>query len=288
MRTRGLLFVTALLVLSSALAQVLPQKSEWVTSRHSGVTIHTYVSPDGESMRVTSHILETRGALVVVDAQFLLPEARKVRAYADALGKPINRVILTHSHADHWLGSEAFADRPIFAPTFTRDFLRANGANVARMVDASTTGETSVNVPVPRNTITPTENTIDGLKLRYRLVNNLEDDQNLVILLPEAGVVIAQDLVYNGMHAVTAENHLPNWIKTLQEFKVLPGYDTVLAGHGRPGGPELYDGAINYLRVAQRTITSDPTRRTYVQTMRSAFPTYGGERLLNISVQFAQ
>src|SRR4051794_11646657 len=83
-----------------------------------GVTIHSYMSPEDGDL-VCSVIVETSNRLIIVDAQLLLPYARAVRMYAERLGKPIDRVILTHNHPDHFSGLEVFEDLPIHATAFT-------------------------------------------------------------------------------------------------------------------------------------------------------------------------
>ena len=71
--------------------------------------IHSLTAPV-QAFANSTHIIETPNTLVLVDTQFFLPNAVDVRAYADELGKPIDRLYITHEHPDHFLGSEAFDD----------------------------------------------------------------------------------------------------------------------------------------------------------------------------------
>ena len=79
-----------------------------------GVTIHSLTAPLGVFANST-HFIETENSLVAVDTQFLLPNAQEMRTYANDTGKAIDRVFITHEHPDHFLGSEAFNDLPIYA-----------------------------------------------------------------------------------------------------------------------------------------------------------------------------
>ncbi len=74
------------------------------------LTIHAYTNgPDAAGSG--TYIIESASSLVLIDAQMLAPFALDYRAYADSLGNPIERVIITHEHADHWLGlGAAFND----------------------------------------------------------------------------------------------------------------------------------------------------------------------------------
>jgi glyoxylase-like metal-dependent hydrolase (beta-lactamase superfamily II) len=71
--------------------------------------IHTYAfSP----LNSTTHIIETADGLVVVDAQMTLSDTNEAIAYVRSLTKPIRRLIVSHSHPDHWLGLGEWGDAP--------------------------------------------------------------------------------------------------------------------------------------------------------------------------------
>src|SRR3954453_18374633 len=95
--------------------------------RRDGLTVHTFTAPD-EFLANSTHVLESAGALVVVDGQFVAPYATAFRRFVDALDKPIRRVYLSHAHVDHWFGlSAAFADVPVHAAPATIDELARTG-----------------------------------------------------------------------------------------------------------------------------------------------------------------
>jgi len=88
-----------------------------VAKQAGDVRVHTFVSSfTSNNIANATHIIESRSRLVLVDGQFLSPYARKFREYADSLGKPIERVYLSHRHPDHWFGlGTAFSDTSIYA-----------------------------------------------------------------------------------------------------------------------------------------------------------------------------
>jgi glyoxylase-like metal-dependent hydrolase (beta-lactamase superfamily II) len=72
-----------------------------------------------EGAFVNAYLVETATGLVAIDALLTVSESRAMRAAADALGKPLLAVLLTHSHPDHYGGlTELVAgdDVPIVAP----------------------------------------------------------------------------------------------------------------------------------------------------------------------------
>src|SRR5260370_19433484 len=67
------------------------------------VKIHSYLSP-ADGLRVNTQMIEGPNAVVIFDGQLLLPYADEVESYVQTLGKPVDRIILSHAHTDHWRG----------------------------------------------------------------------------------------------------------------------------------------------------------------------------------------
>jgi glyoxylase-like metal-dependent hydrolase (beta-lactamase superfamily II) len=81
-----------------------------VVSDYPNVRIHTYVSPP-DGFLVNTHMVEGEAALVIFDGQLLNAYAAEVAAYASRLGKPVEQIIVSHGHPDHWAGLEVLAAR---------------------------------------------------------------------------------------------------------------------------------------------------------------------------------
>src|SRR3984885_15533566 len=81
-----------------------------LVSQFGPIKIHSYLSPlDG--FHVTTQMIEGPTAVVIFDGQLLLPYAGEVASYAQALGKPVDRIILSHAHTDHWSGLQVLTER---------------------------------------------------------------------------------------------------------------------------------------------------------------------------------
>src|ERR1700736_2805781 len=101
-----------------------------LVSQFGPVKIHSYLSPlDG--FHVNTQMIEGPTAVVIFDGQLLLPYADEVASYVQTLGKPVDRIILSHAHTDHWSGlqvlTERFADARVFALDGIADQIRARG-----------------------------------------------------------------------------------------------------------------------------------------------------------------
>src|ERR1700731_2759872 len=74
-----------------------------LVSQFGPVKIHSYLSP-ANGFQVNTQMIEGPTAVVIFDGQLLLPYAEEAASYAQTLGKPVDRIILSHAHTDHWSG----------------------------------------------------------------------------------------------------------------------------------------------------------------------------------------
>ncbi|MFF3663811.1 MBL fold metallo-hydrolase [Streptomyces olivochromogenes] len=241
------------------------------------VRIHSYMAPD-DSLNVTTQLIETPGRVVAVDGQYALGYADEVVAYAKGLGKPLDRLIITHAHPDHFHGAARFGV-PVHALAVVRDQIAAQGD-----------GQDPSGAVIPAADITPTveitpgTQVIDGVPLVFEAVSGGEAADELVIRLPEQGVMVAQDLVYHDTHLFLGNNDLAGWQKAIENLAAEASYDTILAGHGLPAGPEVYAELRRYLADARDLLGDDG--EAYKKAILERYPSYGGPFLIDIGNQY--
>lgn len=249
----------------------LPDPIITVTKRSGDVRVHTFISSflDNNIANAT-HIIEGRNALVLVDGQFLAPYARRFREYADSLGKPIDRLYLSHRHPDHWFGlGTAFRDVPIYALTETVDFLKEHGED--SLADHWKLGHFLPEViVVPEEVVQPGEETIDGIRYVFDVVTDTEIDYHLTIKLPELGVCIAQDLLYSGTHLYLSSG-MRHWIRVLGQL-LTEDYDLFLAGHGLPADKNEVARNIEYLSAAMAAVADGLSGDDFKDVMIARYP----------------
>ncbi len=254
-----------------------------VATKIGASTIHTYVSPE-KSGAVTSHVIEGPKKLVIIDAQFLRPYAKELRAYADSLGKPIDRVIITHGHPDHWYGLEFFKDMRVTSLPEVAGLIKQAGPAMikgqkARLKDLITDAPV-----VPDGKMKEGKETIDGIAYVFERVKDAEADSQLLITLPDYGTLVAQDLAYNKIHLFLGADDIKGWEKVVTELKKRPGIKTVLCGHGKPAGPIVFDDMLKYLDVADKSVTLAKKGSHDVKPLLlKEFPDYKAPVLLDIS-----
>lgn len=248
----------------------LPEPRVQVVKEIGDVKVHTFVSHEMFLANAT-HIIEGPNELVVVDGQFVVPYALQFRGYVDSLGKPINRVYLSHAHIDHYFGlGAAFDDVDVYALPETIAFLEQSGEEIRKARAEVYGGFVPDKLVIPGHTVSAGTEVIDGVTYEHVVYNDAETDFQLAIKLPELGVFITQDIIYSGAHIYLTEG-LDNWITILQEIGESE-YEVFLPGHGMPADKNEIKNNINYLQTAQRALAEASDAEAFKATMLGAFP----------------
>jgi len=260
-------------------------KGSVTLTKADGVKVHTYMAPVKFAGN-TSHIIESDNGLMIVDAQMVVPFAKEVRAYADSLGKPIERLIISHGHPDHWLGLDAgFADIPAYTLAKTQGFLAKKGDMIRQQRQAKMGKMIASSFSAPQEIIKLGEAKLDGVNYIFERVVSAEADEQLIIKLPEQKIIIVQDLVYTDVHLFIGQNHLNDWIAYLKKLQK-EDYDIVLAGHGLPTDKAIYEKNIEYLTFAQAAIESSSTPDVLKAKLLARFPNKGFQSAIDISSSY--
>ncbi len=248
------------------------------------VVVHSLTAPE-EVFANSTHIIETDNALVLIDTQFLLPNALDMRAYADELGKPIDRVFITHEHPDHFLGSEAFADVPVYS-------LASTSATIAVIGDAEVAekqadfGDAIAGSFVVPEVVQPGTIEIDGITFEITEVDNAEAETQLVLRVQDQGVIVTGDLIYSGVHLILA-GPADTWATAVTDLATTAAdYPIVLPGHGVPAGPEVYDANLAYLNTVLELLGTVDNAADFKQALLDTYPELGMEAAIDFGAPF--
>lgn len=258
----------------------------------SNFTIHTYTSPESAGL-VNSQIIETSNHLVLVDTQYLLPFATELKEYLSGIKKPIERIIISHSHPDHWFGNDLFKDQKIFTLQEVRSILEQAGD--AMIENYQFMNETDSLVPtaktLPNFTLNEGVFTLDDVEFSVVKFTDAEDSIIAGIEIPKENILIAQDLVYDFTHAFTAElaNVQNKWIEVLKSVKS-KNYSFILGGHGTPSEGDILTPAISYLQDATTAIrkalnegtNQEGKTQIYSQAMLEKYPEFKAPILVQL------
>jgi glyoxylase-like metal-dependent hydrolase (beta-lactamase superfamily II) len=254
------------------------------------VKIHSYLSP-ADGLQVNTQMIEGPNAVVIFDGQLLLPYADEVASYVQTLGKPIDRIILSHAHTDHWGGlqvlTERFPDARVFALDGIADQVRARGPARLDGLRRTYGDRAATKVTVPTETITEGPQRIDGVTYDFKRFVDAESDLQLAALLPEQKVLMAFDLVFSlKQHAFTGANHFDHWILVLESLKSLQGYDTIIIGHDTPVDRSAIDSTMTYVKRAKEIHAASADAKTYSEKLKAAFPDLQQAGFVDLSASY--
>ena len=227
---------------------------------------HTFVTKnDG---RVTIQVIEGPTGSILVDSGDDPKYAAEARAFAEALGKPIEAVMLSHDHPDHTGGLTSYANLPIFTASGILANIRngpfdkpGNLADVQALDDA--------------------EAGFGGLNLRIHNYKNAEALEQIVIEFPELGTAVLQDLVYNNAYFFPGMDR-PGWINVLGDLRDKLEVESLLVGHGYPSSQGELTAAIDYLSEYSEMVAQSSNPEELVMKMTERWPDRMAQGILEL------
>jgi glyoxylase-like metal-dependent hydrolase (beta-lactamase superfamily II) len=150
-------------------------------------------------------------------------------------------VAITHAHFDHCFGTAAFAPAPVHALPRCRAVLAATAAAqrsrwaayYRERGDHGTADALAATDPPLPGADAPTTLDLGGRTADLLHLGRGHTDHDLVVAVPDAGVVFAGDLVEQGAPPDLEDGVIPEWPATLDALLAL-GPRTVVPGHGAP------------------------------------------------------
>lgn len=181
----------------------------------------------------------TKDGVVVIDAlgsptlaQELIAEVRRVTR------QPIRFVIVTHFHADHIYGLQAFkaAGATIVAHPAGREYLNSETAQrrlLASREDLFPWIDESTQLVPADQWLVGDDSTlrVGGQDFRIRHVGPAHTPEDLVVFLPKSGVMFAGDLVFRGRIPFVGQADSRQWIELLNRLIDLAPR-LLVPGHG--------------------------------------------------------
>jgi glyoxylase-like metal-dependent hydrolase (beta-lactamase superfamily II) len=188
----------------------------------------------------------------------MLHALREATTAAEHIGVVVN----THANGDHCYGNALIAEADIVASAACADELAhlpasALAALMQSAPDLGSIGELLVEMFGAFrfdgiDAVPPTRTFVGELELRVggRLVHLLEVGPahtagDVIVHVPDAGVVFTGDIVFNGAHPIVWAGPVANWIRACDRVLAL-GIDTVVPGHGPVAGPQAVTDMKNY------------------------------------------
>ena len=256
-----------------------------------GVIVHCVQSPQSGE-KVNAQIIETPHRLILVDTLQLVPHAEELRRYVDNLAKPLDRIIITHQHPDHWMGAATFKGTPMYA---FAEVIGILGYQADFLLDFHRKMHPDHPEVIPAEKILPTESIeagtfdLDGVRINLIKVLETECTINMAVELPDFQTLLAQDLVYNkvfpyfGERTQSGDFGFDNWIRVLESFQE-KDYRHVMPGHGDPTDSSIFEEMLGYLNFVKGKIAEGQQGDDLIASIKNQYPDYQLDLTLYMSI----
>jgi glyoxylase-like metal-dependent hydrolase (beta-lactamase superfamily II) len=253
------------------------------------------------SVNVSATVIVGPTEAILVDCLAFAPDAAQVADSIATLGTHLKAIYVTHADIDHYLGCaklvERFPGTPVYmTPKALDRYKKVSGAAYAvsrRSIGTrATLPDSLVTVrPLPSNTLT-----VDGedVVIHPDVQGDVIDSQNSFIWIPSLRAVLADDIVFNQVHAflaaVTTEEGHKRWHEALHSIAALHPL-VVVASHKKtfdtPNAPAVVDAMDRYITDFDAVRKTARDTGEFNAAMRQRYPDWIGDRLLRQSAAAA-
>lgn len=208
-----------------------------------------YFTPGNGGNIANIGFIVTSAGVVVVDTGPSLRYGEALRRAIERVAprQPIERVLITHGHPDHYLGNQAFADVPIYGGAVTTQLIESSGndftVNMYRLVGDWMRGTESM---PPTRTAEPGRFRVGDHRFHLLRFDG-HTGEDLVLLDETCGALYAGDLVFNRRTLSTPHADLDAWMASLERLKQVP-FRIMVPGHGAAAeGSAAIEQTLSYL-----------------------------------------
>lgn len=258
--------------------------------------VHQYVASD-DGFTANAYLLETKEAVVAIDAPFLLPDARTFRGMLDAIGKPLAAVFITHPHPDHYNGITVLSegsDPLVYATSDVDEKIRETVDSIRQRWKPIYGDEYPTDITFPTELIEAGDTvSVGGLTVQVYDLGPGEAASNSVFTVENTAIAFTGDIILNRQHPFLGGGHSSEWLDQLNELRgLLADVEVLYPGHGDPGMTvELLDYQAAYLMAYRGAVTDlaegesklgDTAESELEARMTRMLPNAGGQPLIKL------
>ena len=252
---------------------------------------------DPEGAFVNAYLVETAAGVVAVDSLLTVSDSREMRQALERLGKPLQGVLLTHSHPDHYAGLAQLVaedEVPIIAPQGVIDTIARDDALKDTIVGPMFGDEWPGTRIFPNTPIGDGENvTFDGVQFTVIDLGPSESPHDSPwILGADAKTVFLGDQIYDHRHCFLGDGFHREWLANIATLRQrLPDDATFHIGHGGPVGGEMWDWQRGYIETFVAAIGdaewADPeqAKASVIARIKEYEPTDELQVLMELSIE---
>ena len=256
--------------------------------------------PDGSTRMwspITSTLILGSHDAVLVDPPLTKAQAADVGDWIEASGRQLRAIYITHGHGDHWFGAIPLLNR------FPGVAVRATEGTKQQMAGQNTkefraefwdrvfpgqlpSGDVDVDVVGERGF------ELEGVRLLPVEVGHTDTDATTMLHVPAIGLLVAGDVVYNGIHQYFAETDHEKrmrWMASIEQVEALDP-KILVAGHKDPNASDddpaaIIAGTRAYIRDFERSLDQSHSPQELVDRMMALHGDLGNPHTLWITAQ---
>jgi len=207
---------------------------------------------------------------VLVDTFMTVEQCSGLAEAIVANGKTLKAIYVTHGHPDHFFGLKVLQDRfPDAQALATREVVAKMKLQITpdklddrRKQFPGLPDVISIADPLESNAID-----LEGHKLVVVKVGHTDTDDTTCLHVPSIGLVVAGDVVYNGIHPFLGESSRQTrleWIAALDTIEALRP-SAVVAGHKIPGNDDSLRHVVETRQYLRDFIRLNEATKTAVE-----------------------
>jgi glyoxylase-like metal-dependent hydrolase (beta-lactamase superfamily II) len=252
--------------------------------------------PNGEPKRfspMASTLIYGRQDAVLADPGMTEDQARVLGDWVAAKGRNVTDIFITHGHGDHWFAAGLLAERfgaRVVATVGTIAQMQGSVATRPLLWDKLYPGlipPSSVTaVTVPDNRFT-----LEGHDVVMVDVGHGDADDNSVLHVPDLGLVIAGDVIYNGVHMYLGQSAVAGfgpWREAIDKVEAL-GPNHIVCGHQDKrlddDARRTIDQTRQYLDDADELLRTETTALGYFNAKIERYPDHLGRLILWVTAR---
>ena len=223
---------------AAALGQTFPHpRSHSINDRvHVLLGPVQHANPLNQGYMINSTVVVGDKGVILVDSGGSVEVGRHIAAAVRQItDKPVTHVVNTHHHGDHHLGNAAFEGATLISSEMCRKAILETGHEWLAIMEQAIGRTLPGTKPLPAVVTYPegtrTEMSIHGVRMTFVVPRGSHTAGDLMVHLPDDKVLVAGDVLVNGVVPTLQDGFIKNWIGTLEEIQALDVVHFV-PGHG--------------------------------------------------------
>lgn len=210
------------------------------------VSQHTYYVRGGAGVATDNYGFVSNSAFVVTSEGVIVFDtlgtpplgAKLLAAIRSVTDKPIKRIYISHYHADHMYGLQAFDETgaEVVTSDGAKRYLEGEVAQrrlAERRVSLSPWVDTNTRVVEPDRYVQGEERfTLGDVTMRVVNVGSAHSEGDMVLFVEDDGVLFSGDIVFQGRIPFLGTSSSDDWLEVLSEMEQTDA-KAIVPGHGK-------------------------------------------------------